>query len=472
VRREIFASLWVERLKFPTRTSDAGNVIFERLAIDSGADTYRLDFHEHLTVIADVGQLEREGLVNELIGALGASRAGVHLEMASDAGNRFAVFRPDGARHRVVAIDTAEDVSDRFRGPDGTIDLLARAGLDPRSAKRTMRVGPHDLHTTSQEERYLEALARIEQGRLWDLADKVTEREASLESEAEATGSAPEDVDIVSRIDELHRTAEQAEERHEEVRGWTMWLSFGAALTALPVAVALGGTVALPLLITAMVAAGISLWHYHQVGLARRAEQEALSEAGANNYLNFHLNRVNKLLSSDQGRQRLMSAAEAHRAALAQWRLIAGDIPVAWAIEHRDAIREAAREHQATRNVGRVTCSTPEVISEVSRDIRTALRARLSELQAIGPGGESFPTILDEPFENIPPEARPDLLAALAQAARHQQVILLTAQPDIAAWARAEATTGAVSLIEPPAAEDVSPPHPHQRTPLRPHVAA
>jgi hypothetical protein len=444
-------------------------VLFERLVIDAGAGTYGLDFHERLTVITGVGQLEREGLVNELVGALGNSRSGVHLEMASDAGNRFAVFRPEGARHRVIAVETAEDVSAGFTGPDGSIDLLARAGLDVRQAKKKMRLQADDLHTASEEERYLQALARIEQGRLWDLAEKVVDRERHLDEEADATGTAPEDAAIMARIEELHKRAEEAQERHEQVRSWTLWVSFASIMVALPVAMAVGAIAALPFILLAFGTGGASLWYYRELGEALQAEEEALGEVGANSYLNFHLQRVNRLLSSDQGRARLMSAAEDHRAALAQWRLIAGEIPVAWALEHRDEIREAARDHQRNRSVGRVAASTPEVSAEVARDISQALLARLSELRGLGPGGESFPVILDDPLHSVPSAVKPELLGVIARASATQQIILLTEDPEIADWARVEAITGDLSIIEPAVAPEGAD---GSRPQGRPHVAA
>ena len=76
--------------------ADPSRVHFERLVIEAGKRTYALDLHRRLTVIAGVGHLEREGLITELIGGLSAGRSGVHLEIASDAGQRYAIFRPAG----------------------------------------------------------------------------------------------------------------------------------------------------------------------------------------------------------------------------------------------------------------------------------------------------------------------------------------------------------------------------------------
>ena len=83
---------------------------FERLVIESGDNSIAFDLHPRLTVISGLSQMERDGLVNEFIGALGNSRSGIHLELVSDDGNRFAVFRPNGAEHRVIDVDTIRKV--------------------------------------------------------------------------------------------------------------------------------------------------------------------------------------------------------------------------------------------------------------------------------------------------------------------------------------------------------------------------
>ncbi len=450
---------------------------FERLVIDADNGSFTLEFHPRLTVLAGLGQLEREGLVNELVGALGSGRSGVHLEMMSDAGNRYAIFRPEGGRHRVVDIDAVEDVSPRFRDAQGRVDLLTRAGLDPHSAKGAMRVKAQDLLTSSQEERSLHTLARVEQGRLWDLATKVIDREHHLQDESDASGSAPEDAEIIERIEALHRTAERAAEEHERVRSWTLWLSFAAIMVALPLAFAAGPMPAAPFILTALGSGGFSWSYYRRAEAARSDEEAALADVGANNYLNFHLHRVNRLLGSDSGRQRLMSAAEEHRAALAQWRLLAGEIPVQWALDRREAIQTAAAELRAGQGIGRVVATGPEVAEDVIRELGAGLRARLGELRKLGPGGESFPALLDEPFVDVLADAMGPLLDLVAESATRQQVILLTENPAVTDWARHHAGDGSIRLIEPAGARERLEPHgeggsatAHPRH--RPHVAA
>ena len=87
----------------------------------------------------------------------------------------------------------------------------------------------------------------------------------------------------------------------------------------------------------------------------------------------------------------------------------------------------------------------------------------------MGPGGESFPVILDDPLHAVPSAVKPELLAVIARASASQQIILLTEDPEIADWARVEAITGELSIIEPAATpEGADGPRPQGR----PHVAA
>lgn len=440
---------------------------FERLVIEAGTNTFTLDFHERLTVVAGLGRLEREGLVNELIGALSASRSGVHLEMVSDAGSRFAIFRPEGARHRVVDIDSAHDVTGRFRSPDGSIDLLARAGMDTAEAKRRMRMTPADLTTNSGSDQLIAALAHVDQGRLWELADKVRDRERRLNEAAEEAGSAPEDAEVMATIEQRHEEFEAAQARHERVRSITLYGSFLSIVAAIPAAMFTNAFVVIPFIAAAVVAAIVSVIFYRQLDRARDAEREALDAAGAPSYLTFHLQRVNGLLSSDYARQQLMKASEDHRAATVQWELIAGEATVEFAFDHRAQIKTAARD--TDDRLGVVVPEAPTTLVASTDDLAETVLTQLGRARRLGPGGESFPVILDDPLVNIDEAQKADLLALAAKASRHQQIIYLTDDDTVASWGRAEAVTGDLAVIEPAGDEGDSKPHPRRS---RRHVAA
>src|SRR5687768_15810827 len=83
----------------PGRTADDDAVRLQRLVLHapSADEAFTLDLHPRLTVVSGAGRLEREGLVNEILGALGSSRPGVHLELTDDDDRSLAVFRPVGA---------------------------------------------------------------------------------------------------------------------------------------------------------------------------------------------------------------------------------------------------------------------------------------------------------------------------------------------------------------------------------------
>jgi uncharacterized protein YhaN len=425
-------------------------VQFERLVIESGQSTFALDLHSRVTVVAGVGRLERDGLINELVAAIGTGHPGVHLELASDAGTRYTIYRPVGGAHRVVDIDHEQDVTDSFVGPSGAVNLLERAGLDERTARRQMRITEADLATTSTQEEYVLTLAHVEQGRLWDVAWKVKDREDRLNEVAEAAGSTAHDAEAFEEVERRHRDFEEAQEQHERVRH--IWFMVGGitAISVVPAAMVAGGIVAIPLMVAAIATTVASIVFWNRLEAARKREQEALTEAGALSYLNFQINRVNTLVSIDKHRVDLMQAAEYHRAAVIEWKLLAGDIPVDWAIAHRREVRQAATRLRHTiggvRNPMALTLSETE---ETTADVADAMLARLREMRTLGAGGESFPAFLDDPFVNLPSAAKPGLLELLVAASRDQQIIYLTQDPDVAEWARLEALTGELAIVEP-----------------------
>jgi hypothetical protein len=423
-------------------------VYFERLVIEAGDDTFSLDLHHRMTVIAGVGRLEREGLITELLGALGRGRSGVHLEIASDAGARYAIFRPAGARHRVVDTEAATDVTDQFTTGD-RLDVLERAGLARSRARRQLCMQPEDLVTRSQVEEYVLALARIDQGRLWDVADRVEERERRLAETAQAAGSDAEDAVMFEEIERRHRAFELAQEAHERVRYLSFIVGAGSALVAICAAVLYGFWMAVPFLMLAIGATAASVVFWQRVEQARKDEEAALREAGSSSYLNFQINRVNGLLTSDAARRSMMRAAEEHRAALAEWRVLVGDIPVAWAAEHRREIRRQAaqiRRSMPNRNPMAITLTAEE---ESAAELAHALLQRLATLRTIGEGGESFPLLLDDVLAEVDPAMKPELLELLMKASADQQVIYLTQDEDVASWARVESLTGSMSVVEP-----------------------
>lgn len=416
---------------------------FERLVIDGGdAGTFALDFHPRLTVIAGVGRAEREGLMAELVGTLGASRTGGHLEWADDQGRHLAVFRPHGARHRVVDVDAGIDVSDAYRAPTGEIDLLAHEGFDQLTAKRRLRLSGADLAQTSQSSATIRRLAGVDPTELWRAADAVRASEADLQRLAEEVGSAPEDLALVERIEHRHTEFEAAQEHHERLRRLSFRFAFAVIVAAVPAAWLAGLAPALGLITLAVAATAGSLIVWMRMRQAQAAEREALEEAGADSYLGFHLQRVNSLLASDQSRKRLTVAADNHRAATNAWRALAGDVDVDWALEHRDEVVAAARLRAETKLA---EAGGDDLVTALAQE----LVVRLGEARRIARSGECLPIVFDEPFGGFDSSVTSALLELISQASDRQQIVLLTDDPDVVSWARLESITGNLAVVEP-----------------------
>lgn len=419
----------------------------ERLVIEAGENTFTLDLHPRLTVIAGVGRLERDALVGELLGALASNRTGVHVEAIEDSGRRLAVFRPTGAPACVVDVDRACDVTAEFLDGQGRLNLLRRAGLDPAAARRKLRFGSADLDAASHGSQLVRRLASADQGRLWAAAEALLATGRALDAEAEALGSAPEDAEIIERVEQRHERFEAAQARHERIRRLTLGIS-GAATLGTAGAIALGlDQVAIGIVLVALLAMLASVFTRSRQEAARVAEAEALEAAGAQSYLGFHLQRVNGMLSSQAARRRLMAAADANRRAAAAWRALAGDVPVEWALDHHDEIAAAASVRVDITTHAQAAANDSTVVDDTT-DLARVLVARVGELRRLG-GGESLPLVLDDPLAALERDAKPALLELLSHTSGAPQLVYLTDDEDVASWARLEALTGALSIIEP-----------------------
>ncbi|MGI9578981.1 MAG: hypothetical protein ACR2OH_12315 [Microthrixaceae bacterium] len=418
-------------------------VRFERLVIDSGVHTMAVDLHPRLTVLTGLESFEREALTTEIIGALSTSRPGVHLEVQSDAGTRFAIFRPEGSTPKVIDIDNRLDVTSQFADADGRIDLLDRAGLDMHSARRVMCAGAGRLNEASEGDRLVLQLAAVEQTELWTTAERLTTADRALEREAEKIGSSPEDADAVARIEESHQRFEDAAAQAESVRKVNFLVAGIAALFSIPAAKMMGGLGIAAMAIIAAAAVMVSFAYWRRAQAAAGAEAEALEAAGAHSYLGFHLQRVNGLLGSDAHRRHLLEVAESQRDAQARWAVMAGNVSVEWALEHKASIVAASATGRdlAAQNVGPVDGPLAAATQ--------ALASCFHSVRQLGPGGENFPIILEEPFANTEPELVAPLLEKILEQSAFQQILLLTQSAEIESWARLEAMTGALEVVEP-----------------------
>ena len=80
-------------------------------------------------------------------------------------------------------------------------------------------------------------------------------------------------------------------------------------------------------------------------------------------------------------------------------------------------------------------------------DIQQHLLGRLTQAATAGPHGDPLPAVLDEVFLRVPAERKWDLLDLLHRLSERHQLIYLTDDPFVAAWASQKVAD--VSLLAP-----------------------
>ncbi len=420
---------------------------FTRLVIEADQSSVSLALHPRLTVVAGVDERARTALAQELIGGLGSTRSGVHLELADDGGRRLAVFRPSSGTHKVVAVDEGLDVSDEFRAADGRLDLFGHYELDARRAHQDLYLDRAALEAETHRDEIVNRLAELDQTELWSSAARVRITDDQLQELKVGIEDGNEDAELVARIERRHQSLESALEQHRRIRRNTALVCALSLAAALPVTL-VDPAMAVPILAVGLATVLLTFVYRARIEAAQRSERSALADAGAESYLGHLVQRVDGMFSSSEQRRRLLAVADDHRSAAVRWTRLAGDVSVTWALEHHAEIEAAARLRRQLRSLGQVSSTAPDLDEDVA-DLANAVMTHLARLRTIGRGNESFPLLLDDPFVDVPSSTKLSLLELVSRAAGSPQVILLTDQEDVASWARLEALTGEVALVEP-----------------------
>ena len=433
------------RLKLAPRCADEPPVRLERLVIGSGEHTLSADFHPELTVIRGLSPSTREALAGEVIDALAGARPGVHLEVQAG-GRSLTVFRPETGRHRVIDTDSVRDVTEDHLGADGEIDLFASAGVDRALARRTIRFTSDDLVPEHESDAWIARLGAADQEALWDTAMRCRASERLLEQASAGGGVSMDDAPIVREIEERHAALVAATDSYERVRLIALTIGTVGALGAVGMLNLEGSPAALPFLLIALFGLALGLRFRRSVDDAAKAERNVLRQAGADDYAAFHYERVSALLDTDHERRAFMRAVGDHRRAMAAWAQVAGPAPLLFALEHEREIRAAAELHAGLG--AHTSASVGAAGDDVSAELAQAILARVRAVRALTPG-DSLPLIVDDPFEGLDAAVKPLLLEMLAAHAGDPQLVVVTSDEDVVAWARDEARRGRMSVVEP-----------------------
>lgn len=114
----------------------------------------------------------------------------------------------------------------------------------------------------------------------------------------------------------------------------------------------------------------------------------------------------------------------------------------------RLADRHAALERRVTALEARHGSHDANGDPGAVADIQHHLLARLTKAAQAGSHGDAVPALLDEVFLRVPAERKWDLLDLLYRLSERHQLVYLSDDPFVAAWAR-QAADGSVTLLEP-----------------------
>ncbi|MPY92361.1 MAG: hypothetical protein GEV08_04610 [Acidimicrobiia bacterium] len=424
----------------------------QRLVIEDTDSTLAVDFHPALTVASHENPAVRHRFMNGLIQGLGPARDGLHLEFTDTAARHLAVFRPYGARHQVVDIDAAADLTEEFAGPGDQVDVLGRAGLDVGGATRLMRVNANQIDrgsdTGTDNDRLARQLAAVDQAQLWMTAEQLAAAKARLRAltDSQATVAVDRARDYQSAVEARMVTA-RAEAAHWRI----LKLGLGIAGVLVAIAVVLflvegllndDSWTARAMLVLAAVAAALTLWDRRKLLRARQLERRALAATGTTSFSS--LSRSVGPLADDTTRAAVLAAAQEHEPFAARFRIVAGGAPLDWALAHRRVIEELAlRRRHSTPFLSPDLAADDGSLADSAR----VLVDRVVELREVGVEREPFPLLLDEPFIGLDPGDTVRLLETVRRLAHSHQIVLVTGDPNIESWAARLVPARQVNLV-------------------------
>lgn len=401
------------------------------------------DFHPRLTVI-DVHPAHRSALVHHLATALSSSAPGVHVEVTFATGGAVVAFRPYGAPHRVIDLDSSEDTTATYEDGQGSVDLLRPLGVDLGRLTATAIAGKADLTIVDPTEVWISRLASHDADALMGAAHRAAAAERELRAATAATRATPEDA---AAIDGAlgHREATTAlERRHNKVRAATLVIGLAVPIAAVAGLDTIGVGPALGLIgATIGVAVGCGLYE-RKLAKAVDAEYEALAAAGSANYTELDARVEGTPLADRDLRARLIDAAENYRVATASWQGLAGDIPAPWALTQESRLRDTAALRSALQPI---PLNEPQAGQTTSAAMLTGLMNRSTTLGDLAPQ-EPLPLFLDDPFGSLSWDDKVPVLEFLGRLSERQQLVLATDDIDVLSWARLEEMTGGVAVID------------------------
>ncbi len=108
----------------------------------------------------------------------------------------------------------------------------------------------------------------------------------------------------------------------------------------------------------------------------------------------------------------------------------------------------AAAERQVATLVREAGADSAEVDADLA-ELNQRVVAHLTNAMRVGPRAEPLPVLFDEPFVGVPAELKWELMDLVRRLAERTQLVYLTDDAFIGAWARQRADRDQLLLLEP-----------------------
>ena len=423
----------------------------QRLVVEEPQSTFTLDLHAGLTIAFHENPALRGRCLSLLVHALGPAGAGHHLELIDNDHRHLVVFRPLGGAGQVLDVDAGTDVTDEFHTPHG-LDVLSWVGMDADQAPQLLRLGARQLDrgfdTGTDDHPLARRLAALDQARLWAAADAVVRTCDELAvAHNDLPGADLDDVEAFEKLAELHdETVVQLREHRPVQRIGPLLtaacVAIGAALTALHDRIGDNAFTANALLLLAAVAAVITVGDRCIMWRIRHRERAALATHGVTRF--DRLASTVGPMADPLLRQTLIEAQRAHAAANADWETLTDGASLSWVLAYRRQIEALAIRKTELRRLGSHRLAAED---SMAADAARVLLDRVIDLRGLGAHHERLPLLLDDPFAGLAPTEVQQLLATVHRLASYHQIVLVTGDPYIQAWATQSPAAASLQLV-------------------------
>ena len=402
-------------------------VWIDRIITDSSSGTQSIELHPRLTVISSSDVARRREAYERVLTAL-QGQPGSTVEARTEFGDHITATRP--LQGGAALFDTNNQLP--VRSEDRGLGIVAQLNYGQHMASHLelFHVTSDRLRARAETDVDFIQLAQTPLDQLFELAARITADERDLNETHDRRNDLSDAIrDRENREDSLSQQLDEKVEEEKKVR------SFGIAslaVVSVGLVAALAANQAIGVLLCA-IGLGIAAVGHYQNKKANTDGGEIMGQT-----LDIQLGRVSELFDThDLSRTRRaaeQSLADSH----ATWRSIAGNANPSILLSDRPRIEELSGHLQLINN------EPVEIQGDTS--LLVGFASLLAELNRRFPA-ERVPLLVDDVFDNIPPQYHAVMRELILRASHRRQVVLETADMVVTKWAAVEAVGGDAMLI-------------------------